>query len=142
LDAGDAWDGLLEYLGYVVGLQAADRGLSEILGAHLRTEQLIARARSRLRPLVQRLIERAQAAGELRSDIVYEDVSVLLWTTGRVADATREVAPQFWQRYLTMLSDGLRACNASPLPEPPLTAATHRRAMSRFSQPRTREVGG
>lgn len=142
LDADDAWEGLLEYLGYVVGLQAADRGLSEILGTQLRTEQLIARARSRLRPLVQRLLERAQVAGELRTDVVYEDVSVLLWTTGRVADATREIAPEFWQRYLTLLSDGLRARNASPLPRPPLTATKHRRAMSRFSQPRSREADG
>ena len=139
LDADDAWEGLLEYLAYVVGLQAADRGLSEILGAHLRTEQLIARARSRLRPLVQRLIDRAQDAGELRADVVYEDVSVLLWTTGRVVDATREIAPEFWQRYLTLLLDGLHARNASPLPRPPLTAAKHRQAMRRFTQQRSRE---
>ncbi len=139
--AADAWEGLLEYLAYVVGRQAADRGLSGILGAHLRSEQLVARARSRLRPLVQRLIERAQDAGELRLDVVYEDVSVLLWTTGRVVDATRDIAPEFWQRYLALLSDGLRAGNASPLPQPPLTAARHRTAMRRFAQPRTREAG-
>ncbi len=141
LAAEDPWEGLLAYLSYVVGLQAADRGLSEILGAHLRTEQLIARARSRLRPLVQRLIDRAQAAGELRADVVYEDVSVLLWTTGRVVDATREIAPEFWQRYLGLLMDGLHTRNASPLPRPPLTPTKHRQAMRRFTQPRGREPG-
>lgn len=137
LDATDAWEALLEYLAYVVGLQASDRGLSEIVGAHLRTEQLLARARTRLRPLVQRLIARAQEAGKLRADVVYEDVSVLLWTTGRVVDATRDVAPEFWQRYLALHVDGLRAHDASPLPRPPLTAAEHQEAMHRFTHQRS-----
>jgi hypothetical protein len=73
----------------------------------------------------------------LRADVVYEDVSVLLWTTGRVVDATREVAPEFWQRYLALIVDGLRAHDASRLPQPPLTAAKHHEAMRRFTQ-RTR----
>jgi AcrR family transcriptional regulator len=138
LHASDTWEALLEYLTHVVGLQAADRGLSEIVGAHLRTEQLVARARSRLRPPVQRLISRAQQTGKLRPDVVYEDISVLLWTTGRVVDATREIAPEFWQRHLALVVDGLRAHSASPLPQPPLTAAKHRQAMRRFTQQRNR----
>lgn len=140
LEAGDAWAGLLQYLEYVVGSQAADRGLSEIVGAHLRTEQLIGRARTRLRPLVERLIARAHDAGELRPDVVYEDVSVLLWTTGRVVDATRGVAPEFWRRYLGLIVDGLRSSSRSHLPEPPLTPAEHRAAMVRFTRQRTRSI--
>jgi AcrR family transcriptional regulator len=131
--AADAWEGLLGYLTYVVERQAEDRGLCAIVGAHLRTEELVARARGRLQPLVQRLIDRAQASGDLREDVVYEDVSVLLWTTGTVVNATREAAPEFWQRYLALLVDGLRASGASPLPQPPLTPATHRQAMNRFA---------
>ena len=138
LEATDAWEGLLDYLAFVVELQAADRGLSEIVGANLRTEQLLGRARTRLRPLVQRLIIRAQEAGKLRADVVFEDISVLLWTTGRVVDATRDVAPEFWQRYLALTVDGLRAQDASHLPQPPLTPARHREAMRRFTQPRSR----
>ena len=138
LQATHPWDALLDYLAFVVGLQAADRGLSEIVGANLRTEQLLGRARMRLRPLVERLIVRAQESGDLRDDVVYEDISVLLWTTGRVVDATRDVAPEFWQRYLALTVDGLRARSASPLPQPPLTAARHRAAMRRFTQQRSR----
>ena len=70
---------------------------------------------------MRRLIARAQEAGELRPDVVYEDISVLLWTTGRVVDATRDVAPEFWQRYLALVVDGLRAHGASALPQPPLS---------------------
>lgn len=138
LKGSDGWEALIDYLAFVVGLQAADRGLSEIIGANLRTEHLLGRARKRLRPLVQRLIIRAQESGELRSDVVYEDISVLLWTTGRVVDATRDVAPEFWQRYLALTIDGLRTRSASQLPQPPLTAARHRAAMRRFTQHRSR----
>jgi AcrR family transcriptional regulator len=134
----DAWTAFVGYLTGVVTLQACDYGLSQILGARLSVEDLVARARTRLRPLVQQLIERAQAEGELRPDVVYEDISVLLWTTGRVVDATRGVEPDFWQRYLALAIDGLRAPRATPLPRPPLSAAQHRKAMTRFADPRGR----
>ena len=138
LEAPDGWEGLIEYLRYVVHLQATDRGLTDIVGAQLRTEERVAQARSRLRPLVQSLIERAQQGGRLRGDVVYEDISVLLWTTGRVADATRDIAPKFWQRHLALVIDGLRAAGASALPQPALSSAKHQQAMRRFAQQRGR----
>ena len=64
----------------------------------------------------------------------YEDVAVLLWTTGRVVDATRDVAPEFWQRYLALVVDGLRARDASSLPQPPLTSPKYREAMRSFAR--------
>ena len=140
LAGDDAWASFLGYLTRVVELQATDRGLSEVLGAYVRGEDLVARARARLRPLVEQLIAQAQESGALRTDIVYEDVSVLLWTTGRVIDATRDVEPEFWQRYLALMVDGLRAGSASPLPRPALTPATHGAAMRRFMQERSPSV--
>ena len=134
----DAWMAFIGYLTDVVRLQVNDCGLSQILGAYLSAEDLVARARTRLRPLVQQLIERAQDQGDLRPDVVYEDISVLLWTTGRVVDATRDVEPDFWQRYLALAIDGLRASSATPLPRPPLTAAKHRLAMTSFAGHRSR----
>ena len=138
LEQPDPWEGLLAYLAGVVRLQSSDRGFSEVIGARLDREQLLARARTRIRPLVEELVLRAQAAGSLRPDVAYEDISVLLWTTGRVVDATRDVEPQFWQRYLALLVDGLRAGRATPLPRPPLTPAKHNAAMQRFMQQRGR----
>ena len=142
LGVDDPWQGMLSYLTETVRLQASNRGLSEILGAHLRSEQLLGRARTRLRPLVEQLIVRAQTAGELRNDVVYEDISVLLWTTGRVVDATQDVDPEFWQRYLTLIVDGLRSGNASPLPRPALTPAKHTAAMHGFMRQRSRTGRG
>jgi len=141
LENPDSWEGLLGYLAGVVRLQSSDRGFSEALGSHLDGEHLLARARTRIRPLVEEIVLRAQAAGSLRPDVAYEDVSVLLWTTGRVVDATRDVAPQFWERYLALLVDGLRAGRATPLPRPPLTPAKHSAAIQRFMQQRGRGPG-
>jgi AcrR family transcriptional regulator len=138
LELPDPWDGLLGYLAGVVRLQSSDRGFSEVIGARLDREQLLARARTRIRPLVEELVARGQAAGSLRPDIAYEDISVLLWTTGRVVDATRDVDPHFWERYLALLVDSLRAERATPLPRPPLTPAKHNAAMQQFMQQRGR----
>jgi AcrR family transcriptional regulator len=138
LEAVDPWKGLLDYLTHVVGLQAADRGLSEIMGAALRSEEVLGRARTRLRPLVEELIARARNAGDLRADVTCEDVSVLLWTTGRVVDATSDIAPVFWRRYLALLVDGLRSGSATPLPRAPLTRDEHAAAMRAFNAQRRR----
>ena len=54
---------------------------------------------------------------------------MLFWTSARVVDATRDVAPEFWRRHLTLALDGLRAQGATPLPHPPLTASQHLKAM-------------
>ena len=84
-------------------------------------------------PLMQQLVERAQAAGVVRPDIVHEDISVLFWTSARVVDATRDIAPEFWRRYLTLSLDGLRLQDATALPHPPLTQSQHRDAMERLA---------
>ncbi len=133
LDNDDPWNGLCRFLEQVVSQQASNRGFAEIVAVHVQNEHLLATARARLKPLLRRLIERAQAAGALRSDVDYEDISVLLWTSARVVDATREIAPEFWRRHLALALDGLRALDATPLPHPPLTAAQHADAMERLA---------
>jgi AcrR family transcriptional regulator len=134
LGSDDAWEGLCRFLEQAVSLQAQNRGFCEIVAVHLRDENLLAKARARVRPLLVSLIERAQAAGALRPEVVYEDISVLLWTSGRVVDATREVAPEFWRRFLALAVDGLRVRGAALLPHPPLSPAQHEQAMERLAR--------
>jgi AcrR family transcriptional regulator len=125
----DPWRGLAGFLERTVALQAENRGFAAIVAVHLRDEDLLAAARGRVKSLVTELVERAQAAGALRPDIVHEDIAVLFWTSARVVDATRDVAPEFWRRYLALALDGLRPQGATPLPHPPLTAEQYRGAM-------------
>ncbi len=49
---------------------------------------------------------------------------------GRVVDATRDVAPAFWRRYLALLVDGLRAAEATAA----AAAAAHRRVAQRSDE--------
>ena len=69
----------------------------------------------------QRLIERAQAAGAMRADVVAEDIPMLMAGVGlsRVAGTGRRQ----WERHLAVVIDGLRAEGAHPLPSKPLSRA-------------------
>ena len=127
----DAWDGFAGFLQRALTLHGADRGLKDLVASRehglARTEAM----RARLRPLIRRLVERAQAQGTLRADFTPQDVPVVFWTAGRVIEATAQVAPDFWRRFLGLLLDGLRAEAATPLPHPPLTRAQLDRAAGR-----------
>ncbi len=68
------------------------------------------------------VVARAQASGDLRADFAPTDLPLIFTGAGAVMDATRDVNPRLWERYLTMVLDGLRASAATPLPVGPLTA--------------------
>ena len=68
----------------------------------------------------QRLIERAQAAGAMRSDVVAEDIPMLMAGVGLSRVAGPGAA---WERHLAVVIDGLRAEGAHPLPRRPLSRA-------------------
>jgi hypothetical protein len=87
--------------------------------------------RTRMRPLLRTMVERAQDQGSLRSDVTVEDLPLVFWTAGRVIEKTTAIEPDYWRRYLGLLLDGLRESAATPLPVPPLTAAQLARATKR-----------
>ncbi|HXZ58193.1 MAG TPA: TetR/AcrR family transcriptional regulator [Gaiellaceae bacterium] len=122
-EAEDGWAGLTSFLERALAEHVGNRGLKDIIAmrAHgrARTEAL----REQIRPLLRRLIERAQAQGSLRADFAPEDLPLVFWSADRVIEATAGVSPDFWRRYLALLLDGLRVEAATPLPHPPLTRA-------------------
>ena len=103
------------------GCRRRTAGFSAIMAPHLRAEQLLGRARTRLTPAREELIARAQAAGDAAPDSPTRTSPCSSGRRGRVVDATRDIAPEFWRRYLALALDGLRAGGATPLPQPPLT---------------------
>jgi AcrR family transcriptional regulator len=124
----DAWAGLTGFLEQVLELHAANLGLKDVLAAGERERKRADAMRERIRPLLRRLIERAQAQGTLRPDVTNEDLPLVFWTSSRVIELTESVAPGYWRRHLGLLLDGLRADAATPLPRPPLTRAQLARA--------------
>jgi AcrR family transcriptional regulator len=119
----DAWLGLTGFLQRTLELQAGDRGLRETAFNGRCGGDRVAQARARIGPVVTRLVERAQASGQLRPGIATSDmpmIQVMLWG---IIDASREVSPDLWRRYLAIVLDGLRATphDLSALPVAPLS---------------------
>jgi AcrR family transcriptional regulator len=133
----DAWEALLGFLEHALVLQAADRGLRELLLTTPHGHDRIARMRERLEPLVYELVERAQAAGRLRPDARASDVPLVMMMIGGAVDFTRPVAPDAWRRMFAVVIDGLRAReDLTPLDQPALTPEEVDQAMREWKPAR------
>ena len=108
LEADDAWEGFSSYVERVVELNASNRGLHAVIGPHAHGRARLDRVRRRMRPLVGKLIARAQAEGTLRSDFKGHDLRMIFAATGRVIELAPD-EPQLRRRFLGFLLDGLRA---------------------------------
>jgi hypothetical protein len=76
-----------------------------------------------MRPVISKLVERAQASGDLRPDFDASDVKLIVYMLTSVAEYACATRPEVWRRYLAMLLDGLRPARetVTELPVPPLT---------------------
>jgi AcrR family transcriptional regulator len=129
--AEDAWEGLSGFLHDALELHVQNRGVKDLLAAREHGHDA---ARARIRRLLRTVVERAQEQGALRRDFASEDLPPIFWSTARVVQATVDVAPDYWRRYLSFLLDGLRAEAATPPPAPPLTRAQLQRAHGRHGR--------
>ncbi|SHN24977.1 TetR/AcrR family transcriptional regulator [Cryptosporangium aurantiacum] len=111
----DAWTGLTEFFARSAELMAADRGLQDVLFSRVYGHERVARARDRIAPAVDALVAHCQEAGVVRPDIVGGDLAMLQFMTAALLEYTEHATPGLWQRYLTILLDGLRT-DATPLP--------------------------
>lgn len=119
--AGDPWAGFVGYVRRICELQAADRGLSDLLSMTLAADERIEQLRSTANAQVVSLIERAKAAGRLRADFVGEDLLLLLIAGAAVGQVTRVDAPETWRRLVALLLDAFERTDAQQLPPPPST---------------------
>ncbi len=77
----------------------------------------MAGARERIAPRAMQLLARAQEAGAVRSDLGPFDVPMLNLCVGLIADRTRDIAPDYWERVLTIIIDGISAQGpTTPMP--------------------------
>jgi hypothetical protein len=67
---------------------------------------------------VQRLVERAQAAGQLRTDLRQTDIPFIVFLLAEATHLAQGASPEIWRRYLTLVLDGLRPGrdDITPLP--------------------------
>jgi AcrR family transcriptional regulator len=128
----DPWRGLTGFLERALELQAADRGLRELISGMPDGLERVTRIRALLLPLGTELVRRAQGAGRLRSDITPQDLPLIQMSLATIIDAARDVAPDLWRRYLHIVVRGLSAKpdELGPLEPGPLAPEDVDRVMS------------
>ncbi|HEY5488162.1 MAG TPA: helix-turn-helix domain-containing protein [Candidatus Limnocylindrales bacterium] len=119
LEAPDGWSGLCAYVERVCAMQAADRGLKDVLTRTFPDAHRLEAHRTRGYAMAVRLVERAQAEGSLRADFVFEDLVLLLMANAGVVQGVGNAAPDAWRRFIRLMLDGFRSEGASELPPPP-----------------------
>ncbi len=140
LEVEDAWEGLVGFLEQTLALQAADRGLKELLLGTSEGREHVASIREQMRPLATELVRRAQEAGHLRVDFTPQDMPLLQIMLGALIDASQSVEPNLWRRYLALLLDGMRAPGrpASELEVAPVDWSELDRVLSCWRPPQRR----
>ena len=114
----DAWRGLVSFMERMAEIMAGELGLRQILMFATYGRDLVAVARQRNEPLVDRLVRRAQAAGQLRADIQQTDIPFIVFILTEAAHLAYAANPGIWRRYLTLILDGMQPARADVTPLP------------------------
>jgi AcrR family transcriptional regulator len=113
----DAWAGISQFIRYAARIQADDRGLCQVVGSRPEVMDCAARA-SGLPELCQELVKRAQATGQLRPEIEWQDIPMIVCGLGVVTQAPPPPSVGRWPRLVEIILDGLRAPGSQTLPKP------------------------
>lgn len=134
--APDPWQALVTYLEYAAETMASDIGLKQLMMFATYGRDRVCYAREQMRPVITKLVERAQTAGELREDFSATDVPLIAYMLASAAEYAGHVHPEVWRRYLALIIDGLRPSRdgVSPLPAPSLTAEEIEQSMRTHGQ--------
>jgi AcrR family transcriptional regulator len=123
--APDPWQGFVTFLEFAAGAMAGDLGLRQLMMFGTYDRDQVCYARDRMQPVITRLVERAQASGDLRQDFRPTDVKMIAFTLACIAEYATPAIPEVWRRYLAMLVDGLRPARDGvsdlPVPAPTFT---------------------
>lgn len=131
LEIEDPWEAFRTFVVTVARMHARDRGLKSVTLSSDRGQERVAAFRATIGPLAEQLLERAKAAGALREDVTTFDIPMIYQAVGAIVDRTGDVAPDYFERTLTLLVDGLaRERTPTPMPAPPLEVAQFEAIMS------------
>jgi len=121
LQMKDPWKGFVYYLENLFRVQAGDRGFNDFLSRRFPGNAETERIHDQMCQQIEDVLTRAQDAGAARADLSLADIVNLIWSNGRMIDATSTAAPNAWRRHLYLMLDAYRAERAHPIPEPPMT---------------------
>ena len=122
LASPDPWSGLVSFMERMAETMAGNVGLRQMLMFATYGRDLVAVARQHNAPLIEQLVQRAQAAGQLRTDIRQTDIALLVLVLTETTQLAYAASPDIWRRYLTLILDGMRPARegVTPLPVPAL----------------------
>jgi hypothetical protein len=111
-------------------MQATDRGFADLLTLSFPGAKALEAQRDRVADGLGELIDRAKTAGKLREEFAHQDVPLILMANAGVVTATRDAAPDAWQRIVGYLvqsfaTDAARA-SVAPLPKAPTRTQVYR----------------
>jgi AcrR family transcriptional regulator len=116
MEVEDPWAGLVAFLDGILALQAADRGLKEVMIGRPDTSSGVDPGHDRFTAIAAGLLARVQASGQLRTDLQPSDIALVQLMVGEIIDVTRDVDTRVWRRCLGLILDGLRTQAATALP--------------------------
>jgi AcrR family transcriptional regulator len=121
LEIEDPWEAFKTFVMAVARMHARDRGLKQVMLSTDRGRERVAAFRAAIGPMATQLVQNAKAAGVVREDLAAYDLPMIHHAVSAVADLTRDVCPDYFERILTVLVDGLaREGTPTPMTVPPL----------------------
>lgn len=100
----EAWPALCWFLEKACSMQAADRGLKEVLAGSSHHSDSETYARARLVPPLTVLLDRAKGDGRLRTDVEPSDIGAVMMV---ISSLSTRAQPELWRRYLALFLDAL-----------------------------------
>jgi AcrR family transcriptional regulator len=107
LEEDDAWEAFSGFMWRGARLHRHDRAQCELHTTRPEVVQRVAGDKHELLGMVAELIARGQKAGVLRADLSRDDMPILWCSIGAAQQQASDDAG--WERYLTLMLDGLRA---------------------------------
>ena len=108
LEAENSWDGFAWFVQQMTESTATDRGLREVAFSRACCGGRVDAGRTRLDPVVTKLVERAQRDGYLRPEIRSTDAPLLGLMAGAVSEYSDGLSADLWRRYVAILLQGMR----------------------------------
>jgi AcrR family transcriptional regulator len=140
----DAWEGFASYIRTAAAMQARDRGIADLVTMDLSVAPEIEGLRAEAFASLVQLVERAQAAGVLRSDFTTQDVVLLQMANAGLVERAHGISAEASARLVHVLLDGFRAGGATDGPVAPSARRTQvamrRNAERRLGTKRTRST--
>jgi AcrR family transcriptional regulator len=115
----DPWDALVQTIWTSAETLAGNRAVSEVMAEDPGSIHIDEVIQQQMGEAMTTLMERAQAAGALRPDVIVDDLVMVICGIG---GATRKphTCPGAWRRHVAIVIDGMRAGNAiTELPTSP-----------------------